>query len=79
VQVDPTDLDLIARTAPGAEVLEVADMDHILRPEPAPFSNPRHYGKQAKKPIDAHVTEAILSWLTTSPSVHQVAEEPSGS
>ena len=79
VQVDPTDLDLIARTAPGAEVLEVADMDHILRPEPAPFSNPRHYGKQAKKPIDTRVTEAILSWLTTSPSVHQVAEEPSGS
>ena len=79
VQVDPTDLDLIARTAPGAEVLEVADMDHILRPEPAPFSNPRHYGKQARKPIDPRVTEAILSWLTTSPSVHQVAEEPSGS
>jgi hypothetical protein len=38
-------------------------MDHILRPEPAPFSNPRHYGKQAKKPIDPRVVEAILAWL----------------
>ncbi len=63
VQVDPADLDVITRTVPHARVLEVADMDHILRPEPAPFSNPRHYAKQAKKPVDPRVVEAILAWL----------------
>jgi pimeloyl-ACP methyl ester carboxylesterase len=63
VQVDPADLDVIKRTAPNAQVLQVPDMDHILRPEPAPISNPRHYGKQLKKPIDPRVTDAILAWL----------------
>jgi pimeloyl-ACP methyl ester carboxylesterase len=63
VQVDPADLDVIARTAPDVRVLEIADMDHILRHEPAPFSNPRHYPRQAGKPIDPRVVEAILSWL----------------
>ena len=48
IQVDPADLEVIAATAPNAQVLKVADMDHILRPEPARISNPRHYGKQAK-------------------------------
>ena len=63
VQVDSADLDVIERTAPNAQVLRVPDMDHILRPEPASISNPRHYGKQAKKPIDPRVTDAILAWL----------------
>jgi hypothetical protein len=63
IQVDPADLEVIAATAPNAQVLKVADMDHILRPEPARISNPRHYGKQAKKPMDPRVIEAILAWL----------------
>jgi len=66
VQVDPADLDVIARTAPDARVLEVPDMDHILRPEPAPTSNPRHYAKQAQKPLDARAVEAILDWLPSA-------------
>jgi len=63
VQVDPADLDVIARVAPQAQVSRVADMDHILRPEPAPFSNPRHYDKQAAKPLDPRVVETLLAWL----------------
>ncbi len=63
VQVDPADLPVIADLAPEAQTLEVADLDHILRHEPAPFSNPRHYARQARKPLDPRVTEAILAWL----------------
>jgi pimeloyl-ACP methyl ester carboxylesterase len=61
VQVDAADLEVIARTAPSAQILQVEDMDHLLRPEPAPVSNPRHYGKQIKKPIHPRVIEAILT------------------
>jgi pimeloyl-ACP methyl ester carboxylesterase len=63
VQVDPADLRRIADIAPDATVLEVTDMDHILRSEPEPTSNPRHYGRQAKKPLDPRAVEAILGWL----------------
>jgi pimeloyl-ACP methyl ester carboxylesterase len=70
VQVDPADLEVIAATAPNARVLEVPDMDHILRPEPAATSNPRHYAKQAQKPLDARAVEAILDWL---PAAHPPA------
>ena len=63
VQVDPADLPVIESTAPRAQTLAVPDLDHILRHEPAAISNPRHYGKQAKKPIDPRVIEAITSWL----------------
>ncbi len=63
VQVDPADLRVIAATAPHARTLEVPDVDHILRHEPAPTSNPRHYAKQARQPLDPRVTAAILDWL----------------
>ncbi len=63
VQVDPADLAVVAQTAPDAQVLEIPDVDHILRHEPGPISNPRHYGKQVKQPLDPRVTEAILAWL----------------
>lgn len=63
VQVDPADLGTIATTMADAEVFEVPDVDHILRPEPAAFSNPRHYGKQLKKPIDERVIDRLDTWL----------------
>jgi pimeloyl-ACP methyl ester carboxylesterase len=63
VQVDPADLALVSATAPHAQVLEVPDVDHILRYESAPLSNPRHYGRQVRKPIDSRVTAAVLAWL----------------
>jgi hypothetical protein len=70
VQVDPADLALVADAAPDATVHEVADVDHIMRLEPAPISNPRRYGKQVAKPIDARVVETVLAWLSAR------AEEP---
>jgi pimeloyl-ACP methyl ester carboxylesterase len=73
VQVDPADLAVIARTAPNAQVVEVPDVDHILRYEPGPHSNPRHYGKQVKQPLDPRVTEAILAWLPELASVRPAA------
>lgn len=63
VQVDPADLAVVAATAPHAQVLEVPDVDHILRYEPGPISNPRYYGRQIGKPLDPRVTEAIITWL----------------
>jgi len=63
IQVDPADLDVVAALAPEAKVLRVEDVDHILRHEPAPFSNPRHYGRQARHPIDPRVVEAITARL----------------
>ena len=74
VQVDPSDLSLIAAAAPNARTLEVPDVDHILRHEPKPFSNPRHYAKQARKPIEPRVTEAVLAWLSELGAV----EAPAG-
>ena len=73
VQVDPADLPLIEATA-QAQVEEVPDVDHILRHETAAISNPRHYAKQARKPIDPRVTEAILVWLAQ----HHASEAPAG-
>ncbi len=63
VQVDPADLPVIATTAGDADVLEVSDVDHILRHESGAISNPRHYSKQARNPIDPRVTEAVVGWL----------------
>ena len=68
VQVDPADLAVVAETASNAQVLEVPDVDHILRYEAGLVSNPRHYGRQIEKPIDPRVTEAILSWLAERPA-----------
>ncbi|MEX1294861.1 MAG: alpha/beta fold hydrolase [Candidatus Limnocylindrales bacterium] len=63
VQVDPADLGVIASTAADAHVLEVPDMDHVLRHESSATSNPRHYAKQVQQPIDPRVVAAILGWL----------------
>lgn len=67
VQVDAAGLAVVAETAPDAQAVPVEDVDHILRHEPAPISNPRHYGKQVKHPIDPRVVEAILTWLSDRP------------
>jgi hypothetical protein len=64
VQVDPADLAVIAATAARAQTIEVPEVDHILRHESGPVSNPRHYARQAGRPIDPRVTEAVLGWLS---------------
>lgn len=77
VQVDPADLSLIADITPVAtRTLVVDDVDHILREEPAPISNPRSYRKQIEKPIDARVTAAITDWLCDLPAPPTPGDEP---
>ena len=72
VQVDAGDLDIVARVGPaGTETLVVADVDHILRHEPSPISNPRFYNKQVAKPIDPRVTAAIEQWLEPIAAEHK--------
>ena len=65
VQVDVADLATVAEMVPGAEVVAVEGVDHLLRHEPGAFSNPRLYRKQFTKPIDPRVVEALTTWLTT--------------
>jgi len=64
IQVDVTDLAEIAATAPdGTTTAAIADVDHILRHEPADTSNPRKYKKQLAKPISPDVVAALKDWL----------------
>ena len=68
VQVDPRDIDAIAGLAKDniAAVL-VTDVDHILRTETNDISNPKLYKRQAAKPIDDRVVDAIVTWLDERP------------
>jgi len=69
VQVDAVDLAVIAELVPTASETHVLpDVDHILRPEVEPVSNPRRYGKQLKSPIDERVEALIGEWLAQLPS-----------
>lgn len=64
VQVDPADLAVIAEVlGPRATTVCAADVDHILRHEEQPMSSPRRYTKQADRPLDPSVTEAVAIWL----------------
>lgn len=64
VQVDVADLLTIeALLPPGSRVQAVDDVDHLLRLETAPYSNPRLYRKQIQNPIDRRVTAALTNWL----------------
>ena len=71
IQVDPNDLLTVAEVAPDTAVTElVEDVDHLLRHEPADFSNPKKYKKQITKPIDERVRVAIVSWLHGLPTAN---------
>lgn len=64
IQVDPDDLRVVVEVAPtgiAAELIE--NVDHLLRHEPASFSNPRKYKNQTTKPIDGRVETALVTWL----------------
>lgn len=64
VQVNPADIDTIdAISGDHATAILVSDVDHILRTETDPVSNPKKYKKQITKPIDSRVVEAIVTWL----------------
>lgn len=75
VQVDANDLVIVAQAAPaGSMTMVVADVDHILRHEPGPFSNPRRYSSQLKKPIDPRLVAAVVEWLEPPPPTRDSEE-----
>ena len=64
VQVDPADIDLIAKIAGDhATAMVINDVDHLLRTETAAVSNPKRYKEQVTKPIDDRVVGVLVSWL----------------
>ena len=64
VQVDAEDLEEVALVVGDrAEVWVIDDLDHILRYEPEPVSNPKKYKKQIEQPIDGRVITAVTDWL----------------
>jgi len=70
IQVNPSDLEIVdAIAGDHTTSILIDDVDHILRSETAAVSNPKHYKKQIKTPIDERVVEAIVTWLeNTAPS-----------
>jgi pimeloyl-ACP methyl ester carboxylesterase len=63
VQVNPADLGRMRASNPRVEAELLLDVDHILRHEPAAVSSPQAYKKQARKPLDPRVIDAVTRWL----------------
>ena len=67
VQVNPADIETIADVTAGhGTAIRINDVDHILRTEPSPRSNPKKYKVQATKPIDERVVDTIVAWLDST-------------
>ena len=67
VQVNPADIDTIEAIAgDDTTAVLVNDVDHILRTETAPVSNPKKYKQQITQPIDGRVVDAVVTWLGTT-------------
>lgn len=66
LQVDPTDLDVIARLVPGpVETWLAPDVTHILRRQPG-VASLRAYRSEAREPLDAGVTRRVVDWVATT-------------
>lgn len=64
VQVDPGDLDTIARLVPGdVEVRRIPGLTHILRRDPGPASV-RSYRRLLRKPVDAQILDDVAEWIS---------------
>lgn len=64
VQVDPDDLEMVRAVASDRATTVLApDVDHILRHEDAPVSNPNAYKAKLDEPIDPSVVEPLAAWL----------------
>ena len=65
--MNPADIDTIeAITGDHATAVLVNDVDHILRTETAPVSNPKKYKKQITQPIDSRVVDTVVRWLAST-------------
>jgi alpha/beta superfamily hydrolase len=68
VQVNPADISAIASLSKDqVTAMLISDVDHILRTETNEISNPKQYKKQAAKPIDDRVVDALVTWLSEGP------------
>jgi pimeloyl-ACP methyl ester carboxylesterase len=67
VQVNPADIETIAQITGGrGTAMVINDVDHILRTETAPVSNPKRYKQQVTKPVDDRVVDALVTWLDST-------------
>lgn len=63
VQVNPDDLDELARLVPGdVETRRVPDLTHLLRRDPGRASV-RSYGRLLRQPVDAALLDDVAGWL----------------
>jgi fermentation-respiration switch protein FrsA (DUF1100 family) len=72
LQVDPGDLELIERLAPGpVETYLAPDVTHVLRRQPGAASL-RAYRKEMRDPVDADLLARVVRWLQqhTAPNPH---------
>ena len=73
LQVDPDDLQEIARLVPGpVETYLAPDVSHVLRRQPGPASL-RAYKREIRGPVDGGVTAKVVEWSV------RVVQNPSGS
>lgn len=64
VQVDPEDIDVMARLAPEhVDAMVLDGLSHLLRPDLS-GSGLKGYRKQAKQPVDTQVLEIVSNWLS---------------
>jgi pimeloyl-ACP methyl ester carboxylesterase len=71
VQVNPADIFVVASiTGDRGTAIVINDVDHILRTETAPISNPKRYKQQITEPIDDRVVDALISWLASTSNSH---------
>jgi len=61
LQVDPADLETIARAVPGATVHRVPDLTHTLRRQPGAPSMSAYRG-ELRRPVDPEVLATVVSW-----------------
>jgi pimeloyl-ACP methyl ester carboxylesterase len=64
VQVDPGDLDTIARLVPGeVDVRRIPGLTHVLRRDSGPASV-RSYRRLLRQPVDPEILDDVAEWLS---------------
>jgi pimeloyl-ACP methyl ester carboxylesterase len=78
IQVDPADLNTIARTAPGPVTIHrVPDMSHLLRRDPKSASL-TDYKRQVRLPTDPEVLALIVNWVEEISRIEKAGDRHSG-
>lgn len=78
LQVDPADLDIIARTAPGPVAIHrVPDMSHLLRRDPKSASL-TDYKRQVRLPTDPEISALIVNWVGEISRIEETGDRQAG-